>query len=207
MEILSRLHALFERVSLWAVWAGGLGMLISALIVFVEIVGRKMGGTEIVPGLALPEFRVPGSDEYTGYVFAGATTWAYAYCLIHRSHIRIDALYNILSMRVRAVLDVVGLALLLVYVAFFTERAWVVWIESWAKQSVSVTPELTPLWIPQIFWVTGLTFFLIVNAFLVIHSFAALVTGRIAVVQQIAGTMSVQEEVAESTHGVQEMKK
>ncbi|MEM1164364.1 MAG: TRAP transporter small permease subunit, partial [Pseudomonadota bacterium] len=69
-----------ERVSLWAVWLGGLSLLIAALIIVIEVVGRKLGGG----------FRVPGSDEYSGYIFAGATVWAYAYCLIHRSHIRID---------------------------------------------------------------------------------------------------------------------
>ena len=112
MDILDSIHRLLSRLSLWAVWAGGLAMLFSALIVFAEVIGRKIGGNEILPGLVLPEFRVPGSDEYTGYIFAGATTWAYAYCLIHRSHIRIDALYNLFPQKVRAILDVIGLALL-----------------------------------------------------------------------------------------------
>ncbi len=207
MELLGTLHQHLSRISLWAVWAGGFGMLVSAFIVFIEVVGRKLGGVEVLPGFVLPQFRIPGSDEYTGYVFAGATTWAYSYCLIHRSHIRIDALYNLLAMPVRAVLDVVGLVLLGVYVALLTERAWLVFVESIVKASVSATPQLTPLWIPQVFWVTGLTLFLITNLFLIVHASAHLIRGQFASVQKLAGTMSVQEEVADSTRGVSEMSK
>ena len=111
MAILDQIHRALERISLWAVWLGGLSLLLAAFMIVIEVVGRKIGGNEVL-GLTLPSFRVPGSDEYSAYVFAGATVWAYAYCLIHRSHIRIDALYNLFPQRVRAVLDIVGLALL-----------------------------------------------------------------------------------------------
>ena len=111
MAFMERIYAGLSRISLWAVWAGGLSLLIAAIIIVVEVVGRKIGGTEFL-GMTMPQFRVPGSDEYSGYIFGGGTVWAYAYCLIHRSHIRIDALYNVFPQRVRAVLDVIGLAML-----------------------------------------------------------------------------------------------
>jgi TRAP-type C4-dicarboxylate transport system permease small subunit len=150
---------------------------------------------------------VPGSDEYSGYIFAGATVWAYAYCLIHRSHIRIDALYNLFPQRVRAVLDVVGLALLGIYVVYLTERAWVVFIGTLEKGSKAATPQQTPLWLPQGVWVTGMTFFAIVTLFVLLYATVCLFSGRIGQVQALAGTMSVAEEVDEETRGVQEMKR
>ena len=206
MELLERTYKGLERVSLWAVWLGGFSLLLAAIMIVIEIVGRKIGGTEFL-GVTLPSFRVPGSDEYSGYVFAGATTWAYAYCLIHRSHIRIDALYNLFPPRVRAVLDVVGLALLGIYILYLTERAWVVFAGTLEKGSKAATPQQTPLWLPQSVWVTGLTFFAIVTVFVFLYSLLCLLTGRTTQVQRLAGTMSVQEEVEEETRGVQEMKK
>ncbi|MEO1491599.1 MAG: TRAP transporter small permease [Pseudomonadota bacterium] len=176
----------------------------SAVIIVVEVVGRKIGGTTVL-GMTLPTFRVPGSDEYSGYIFAGATVWAYAYCLIHRSHIRIDAIYNVMPQRVRAVLDVIGLAFLTLYITYLTERAWVVLLGTLEKGSRAATPQQTPLWLPQTIWVGGLTFFAIVTVFLLVYTALCLVTGRTAQVQQLAGTMSVQEEVASETKGVKEM--
>ncbi|MFK7942749.1 MAG: TRAP transporter small permease subunit [Paracoccaceae bacterium] len=196
MVIFATIHRAMERVSTWAVWIGGFGLLLCALMIAVEVVGRKLGG-----------LRISGTDEYSGYVFAGATVWAYAYCLIHRSHIRIDALYNVVSPRMRAVMDVLGLSLLGFYISFFTLKAWGVFLESWEKNSVSVTPELTPLWIPQIFWVTGLTFFTIVTLFLIAYTLILLLSGQIGAVQRLAGTMSIQEEMAEETRGVKELGK
>lgn len=207
MNILDSTYAVLSRLSLWAVWAGGISLLLAALIIAIEVVGRKIGGTTILGLIDFPQFRVPGSDEYSGYIFAGATTWAYAYCLIHRSHIRIDALYNVLGPRLRAILDVVGLILLGIYITYFSIRAWNVFIESWVRNSVSVTPQVTPIWIPQIFWVTGLTFFTIVTLFLAVYTTVCLFTGRTDTVRQVAGTMSVQEEVEEETKGVKELDK
>ena len=204
MEVLDRIYGGMQRISLWAVWLGGLALLIAAIVIVVEVIGRKFGGTEVL-GITLPSFRVPGSDEYSGYLFGGATVWAYAYCLIHRSHIRIDALYNVFPQRVRAVLDVIGLAFLAIYITYLTERAWVVLLGTLEKGSKAATPQQTPLWLPQTVWVTGLTFFTIVTLSLLFYTTLCLFTGRTAQVQQLAGTMSVQEEVEEETRGVKEL--
>ena len=206
MQFFEQAHRALGRISLWAVWAGGLSLLLAAIMIVIEVVGRKIGGSELF-GVTMPSFRVPGSDEYSGYVFAGATAWAYAYCLIHRSHIRIDALYNLFPQRVRAVLDVVGLGLLGIYILFLTERAWVVFLGTLDKGSKAATPQQTPLWLPQSVWVTGLTFFAIVTVFVFLYTLTCLLTGRATQVQRLAGTMSVQEEVEEETRGVQELKK
>ena len=205
MIFFERIYRALERLSLYAAWLGGLSMLLAAIMIVIEVIGRKIGGTDVF-GVTLPSFRVPGSDEYAGYVFAGATSWAYAYCLIHRSHIRIDALYNLFTEKVRAVLDVIGLALLGVYVTVLTERAWIVLLGTLDKGSRAATPQQTPLWLPQTIWVSGLTFFTIVTIFLCFYALICLLTGRSQQVQQLAGTMSVQEEVEEETKGVLEMK-
>ncbi|MEM1300511.1 MAG: TRAP transporter small permease [Pseudomonadota bacterium] len=204
MIFLERIHRVLDRISLWAVWAGGFALMLAAFMIVIEVVGRKIGGTEFL-GIAMPSFRVPGSDEYSAYIFAGATTWAYAYALIHRGHIRIDALYNLMPARVRAVLDVIALALLGWYMYFITERSWDLYLKTLKKGSKAATPQQTPLWLPQGVWVTGLTFFTIVTIFLFIYTLVCLIRGNTAKVQALAGTMSVAEEVEEETRGMKEI--
>lgn len=185
-----------ERISLWAVWIGGGALLLSAIMVTVDVLCRKFLGVTM-----------SGSDEITGYVFAGATTWAYAFCLLHRSNIRIDALYNLLPQGVRAVLDIVGLLLLFLYMSYLTAKAVEVFSTSWTNNSVSVTTLLTPIWIPQFVWLTGLVFFNITLIFLIVRAALTLVLVGPAAVQGLTGTLSVQEEIAEETQGIKELER
>ena len=194
MEQFQRIHQLLGRLSLWAVWAGGAALMLSAIMVTIDVLCRKYLNVTM-----------SGSDEITGYVFAGATTWAYAYCLLHRSNIRIDALYNLLPVSLRAVMDIVGLIALLIFMGFFTEKAVSVFTDSWENNSVSVTTLLTPLWIPQIVWMTGLLFFNITLIFLIVYTVLSFFIGGAATVQKLAGTRSVQEEVVDETKGIRKV--
>lgn len=195
MHVLETIHGGLEKLSRFAVWVGGAALLLAAIMVTGDVLSRKFLGVTM-----------SGSDEISGYVFAGGTTWAYSYCAIHRSNIRIDALYNLLPMPVRAVLDVIGLTLLFCYMWLLTVAGWQVFITSWEKDSVAISTLATPLWIPQIFWITGLTMFMVTLGFLIIYSTLALVTGQIETVQRVAGTLSVQEEIEEETHGIEEIR-
>jgi len=191
METLESIHRALERLSRWAVWAGGAALLLTAFMVTGDVLAQKFAGV----GMA-------GSDEISGYVFGAATTWAYAYCLLHRSHIRIDALYNVLPLVVRAALDILGLVLLAAFMGYVTFKAVPVFLESWANNSTAQTTLATPLWIPQLFWVAGLILFIVTLAFLIVYCTVSLFATGSAAVQKLAGTMSVQEEVAEETRGI-----
>ncbi len=196
MNLFARLHAAFERVSRVAVWIGGGALLLCAFMVSVDVVMRK-----------LFSITMSGSDEITGYVFAAATAWAYSYALLHRSHIRIDALYGILPVWLRSVLDAVGLALLLYYMAYLTHRAVDVLLTSWEHDSVSITTLSVPQWVPQLLWVTGLGWFVITLAFLLVYVLASLLRGDVATVQDVAGAMSVEKQIDEETHGMDAVRK
>lgn len=196
MHVLEAIHRQFARLARYAVWVAGAAMLLAAIMVTIDVLCRKFLGVTM-----------SGSDEISGYVFAAGTTWAYSYCAIHRSNIRIDALYNVLPLKVRAILDVVGLVLLFYYMQMLTFAGLNVFLTSWKQSSLAVSALATPLWIPQLFWISGLFMFMITLAFLIVYSLTALVTGNLAVVQAIAGTLSVQEEIAEETHGIDVMKK
>ncbi len=189
--MLATIHARLERLSRYAVWVGGAALLAAAVMVTVDVLSRKLFGVTM-----------SGSDEYSGYVFSATTTWAYSYCLLHRSNVRIDALYNLLPRPVTAVLDVLGLALLLYFMSIMTYYAFVSFNNSWVYNSVSITTLGTPQWIPQLFWVAGLTLFFVTLVFVTLYALTALVQRNWDLVSRVAGVPTIAETVEEETHGV-----
>ena len=79
MNTLDSIHRFLKVVSNWAVWLAGLALLLCAFMVTVDVFFRKY-----------LNMTMSGSDEISGYVFAASTTWAYSYCLLNRSNVRID---------------------------------------------------------------------------------------------------------------------
>lgn len=189
--MLQRLHGALEHISRYAVWCGGAALLVAAVIVTVDVFMRKF-----------LSITMSGSDEISGYVFAASTTWAYSYCLLHRSNVRIDALYNFFPRWLKAVLDVVGVTLLLGYMSLLTDKAVDMLITSWNNDSVSISTLAVPLWIPQLFWVAGLVLFIFTLLVVALHALFGLVTGDLDRVQRVAGVRSVEEEIDEETHGM-----
>ncbi len=183
------IHDRLFGISRVAVWIGGGALMLSAIMVTLDVLARKIFSVTI-----------SGSDEISGYVFAAGTTWAYSYCLLTRSNIRIDAFYNLLGMRTKALLDIGGMLLLLYYIYLLTANAWGMFVENVEFNSTAQTTLATPLWIPQIFWISGLGFFLLCLIFVSLYCFTALFRGDWATIGRIAGVKSVAEEIDEETH-------
>lgn len=183
------IHAGLFQISRVAVWVGGFALMLAAIMVTLDVIARKLFGITI-----------SGSDEISGYVFAAATTWAYAYTLLTRSNIRIDALYNMLGLRTRALLDLLALIFLLYYVYLLSTGGWSMFMENVEYNSTAQTTLATPLWIPQIFWVSGLIFFFVCLAFLTVYALVCLLRRDWSMINQIAGVKTVEEEIKEETH-------
>ncbi len=196
MNFFARLHAGFERVSRVAVWIGGGALLLCAIMVSIDVIMRK-----------LFSITMSGSDEISGYAFAAATAWAYSYALLHRSHIRIDALYGVLPAWLRSILDAVGLALLLYYMAYLTNKAVDVLLTSWEHDSVSITTLSVPQWIPQLLWVGGLCWFVITLSFMLVYVLFSLLRGDVTTVQNVAGALSAEKKIDEETQGMDGMRR
>lgn len=194
MDTLANIHARLGEMSRWLVWLGGGSLLIAAVIVTVDVLCRKFIGVTM-----------SGSDEVSGYVFSASTTMAYSYCLLHRSNVRIDALYNLLPRPVTAILDVIGLSLLLYYMWFMTHAAVMAFLESWNLNSVSITTLETPQWIPQFFWMAGLVLFFCTLVFVTFYSLVALLQRNWDLVARISGIPSIAAVIEEETHGVDVM--
>ncbi|MEK9722668.1 MAG: TRAP transporter small permease [Rhodospirillaceae bacterium] len=185
----SYIHRKLTDISRVAVWAGGVALLLSAIMVTGDVIMRKAFSITI-----------SGSDEISGYVFAASTTWAYSYCLFTRANIRIDAVYNILGLKPRALLDILGVALLLYYIYLLSTNAWGMFTENVEYLSTAQTTLATPLWIPQVFWISGLFFFMISLAFVLIYCLTAAIRGDWQTVNDVAGVKTVEDEISEETH-------
>jgi len=192
--MLAMIHHRLEQISRAAVWVGGASLMLAAVMVTVDVFFRKF-----------LSMTMSGSDEYSGYVFAASTTWAYSYCLLHRSNVRIDALYNLLPRRIASLLDVLGLLLLLYFMSIMTYYAMIAFLDSWDKNSVSITTLATPQWIPQLFWVSGLVLFFVTLVFVTLYSVVALLQRNWDLIGQIAGVPSIEDTIVEETHGVDVM--
>lgn len=169
-----------------AIWVAGSLTLISALYVTVDVILRKLTNS----GLG-------GADELSGYAFAISISWAFAFATLQRANIRIDALYQLLPVRVSALLDWLALVGLGVFFAYLTFYAYDVALTSWTNQSTANTAMGTPLWIPQFLWVAGLIWMCLVLALMLLRSSLALVTGDLEGIKAVCGMRSTQEEARE----------
>ena len=186
--MLAVIHERLEHYSRVSVWIGGAALMAAAMMVAVDVMSRKFLG-----------MTMSGSDEYTGYVFSATTTWAYSYCLLHRSNVRIDALYSRLPKQVTAILDVVGCLLFVYYMAYMTYYAGLAFTDSYVNNSVSITTLGTPQWIPQLFWFTGLAMFFLTLIFMTIYAIIGLLQGNWELVARIVGVPSIAEMMEEET--------
>ena len=183
------LDSILQRVtklSQLAVWLGGALLIFAALMTTVDVVLRKV-----------VNWSFGGADEIAGYMFAISTAFAMSYALLQRSHVRIDALYTILPPRVRTVLDVLAFLMLASFLVLITERAFAVWWGSYESSSVSITPLVTPLAIPQGFWLAGFVFVMLVIALMTVRIAVAVFQRDWVRIAQLVGARGLDEEVEE----------
>lgn len=159
-------------------------VVLAAIVIGIDIAMRKLFSLSI-----------GGASELSGYVLAISSSWAFALALLDRAHIRIDSLYVLLPTRICALLDILGLVVMLAFVGLLTVQAWHVFYQSFNYGSRALTPIATPLEYPQFLWVVGLIYFLVVIVLLLLRATHAFVTGDIATVQRIAGSRTSQQDL------------
>ena len=165
-------------------WFGGALIIASAFLVGIEVVIRKAF-----------DLTIGGADELSGFALAISTSWALAFTLIERAHIRIDSLYAHLPVRLCALLDLLGLALLIVFMALIAWYGFGVFRTSYELGARSLSPLGTPLVVPQLLWVLGFVVFLAIALVVFVRALAALVTGDLATVRSLVGSRTLGEEI------------
>lgn len=183
---MDRLQTALRVLTRASAWFAGALIMTSAILIGVDIVMRVLFRTSI-----------GGADELAGYALAIGTSWGFAIALIDRAHIRIDSLYGLFPRVVRLVLDFIGLGL---FIGFFSLVAWHGWgvvEQSLRAGSRSQSALQIPTAIPQIIWLAGLAFSLVVGVALLLIAALLILRGNTPAATRVISTRSAQEEAAE----------
>lgn len=175
-----------RQVCRLAAWFGGSLFILISFLITVEIVLRKFFNSTI-----------GGADELTGYALAAGASWSFGFAVLERAHIRVDSLYILMPSRLRAALDVVALAAMLLFFALILYFALIMFADTIRIGARSRTSLYTPLVIPQTIWLLGLILSVGVTTVLLVRTVVALFDGNIRLVAQLAGSKSAEEELEE----------
>jgi TRAP-type C4-dicarboxylate transport system permease small subunit len=165
-------------------WICGLLLTLSAALIGLDILLRQ---TIVVT--------IGGANELAGYALAVSSSWGCTVALVHRMHVRIDSVYTHMSARVRALLDIVGLASLIYFLALVTYYAYKVLEQSIESGTRSISALGAPLAIPQAVWLAGFIVFLFVSSIFLLRAVIAFAKGDLRRVRDLLGARSVQEEM------------
>ena len=127
--VTARLSAHNGRLATWLARAGAAGLATIMVLTFCDVIGRYAFDSPIVGTVEVTELLM-GTMVYLG---VGLTTHA-------RGHIRVDIVIDLLPPRVRAVLDIVTLALSIVLVSLM---CWHLWLKAGATVEKN---DLTQIW-------------------------------------------------------------
>jgi len=174
------------KVSLVMSRMGGVFLLLAALLVSIEIVGRKV--------LFLP-FNV--GTELSTYALAIGASWSFAQALLQRAHVRIDVLRSLLPPLARTSLDILALVSLAAFGVIVSWHVWATVETSWSLGARENTPLATPLVIPQLLWFWGVAWFATVALVETVRACWALARGDMNTVNQIAAPLGVEDEIDE----------
>jgi len=175
-----------QRVARIGALGGGLLILAAALLVSVDVTLRKLANTTL-----------GGADELSGYALAIGSTWSFAFVLLARGHVRIDALYQWLPRKLAAACDLVALVALLVFASLIAWHGAGVLAQSWQLGARSNSSLAVPLAVPQALWWIGYAGFVVCAVLLLLRAALALASGDLAHANRLIGARSVEEEAAD----------
>jgi TRAP-type C4-dicarboxylate transport system permease small subunit len=183
-QALDRLIAHSFTLARIAGWICGLLLTVSAVLIGLDILLRE---TFVIT--------LGGANELSGYALAVSSSWGCTVALVHRMHVRIDSVYTHLSPRIRALLDIVGLAAFIYFLMFVTFYAWKVLEQSIESNSHSISALSAPLAVPQAVWFAGFVVFLAVASVYLLRAMLAFAKDDLRRVRELLGARSVEEEM------------
>lgn len=172
-----------QRASRAGALAGGVLMLAAAVLVSVDVLIRKFANVTL-----------GGADELSGYALAIGSTWSFAFVLLNRGNVRIDALYQHLPRALAVACDLLAVVALLVFGSVVAWHGAGVVTQSWASNSHSNSALAVPLVVPQALWWAGYAWFVACAALLLARAGGAVLRRDWSRVGELIGARSIQDE-------------
>lgn len=177
-----------QAISLVLTWIGGTLIILSAFLVTLEVILRKVFNVSL-----------GGADELSGYAFGIATAFSLAYALFERAHIRVDALFNVMPHVMQKIVNVLGLLLLIGFALVIVIMVWSMVADTLQNGSRSITPMRVPLAWPQIPWMIGWMFFVFSGVLLGLVAIKRMVAGDEAGANALIGVKTVDEQIEDES--------
>jgi TRAP-type C4-dicarboxylate transport system permease small subunit len=195
---LDALMGVVVRVARAALVVGGMLMLASAFMISADVILRRVLGVSAW-----------GAGELSYYALAISTSWAFAYAMLVKTHIRIAVVTERLPPALRAASDIFALLAMGWFAVMASWAIWDLFERAWQRGTTSITTLATPIWIPQGLWLAGFVFFVLTIALLLVRVLAALFVERSYEVAALHGgaptvtqeTQSTIAEVQGASHG------
>ncbi len=149
-----------------------------ALIAGYMLLGLTLLITAEVVMRSAFNFSLQGSDEYGGYVLAILAAFGFSYALMERAHTRVEIIVERVGTGPQVILNLISCWCVALMAAFIAWRSWAALSESLEFGSLSGTPLMTPLWMPQLAWVAGLVVFGITATLIALHATLLAVKNR-----------------------------
>ena len=175
-----------QRLAHAGALGGGLLILAAALLVSVDVTLRKLANTTL-----------GGADELAGYALAIGSTWSFAFVLLARGHVRIDALYQLLPRKLAAACDLIAIGALLAFASLIAWHGAGVLAQSWQLGARSNSSLAVPLAVPQALWWLGYAGFVACAVLLLLRAVSAMWAGDLATANRLIGARSIEEEAAD----------
>ena len=162
-----------------------IGIILLACVMFIlaDIALRQVGAS------------FGGTDEISGYVMAIAAAWGMSFTLLELGHVRIDLLRSRSAARGRVLFDLFSMLVLTITISIIAFRCWPVLEKSIANSSTANTVLETPLWIVQLPWFLGWTWFALVSWVTLLAAMMLFVQGRFAETESAIGAFAEQDAV------------
>jgi TRAP-type C4-dicarboxylate transport system permease small subunit len=184
---MTRVIEMCNSLSKLFAWAGGAVLLCSAALISLDVVFR-----------ALFKATIFESFELSTYAFAIATAFGLAFALSTKAHIRIEVVYNALSLRLRAWLDVMSYAVLSLAAGVLLYWCAVTVFANAQAGARSNSALSVPLAIPQGLWLAGLAWFALVAIICTVAGLWTLLRKGPQAATSLLGVASLQEEIEAS---------
>jgi TRAP-type C4-dicarboxylate transport system permease small subunit len=123
-----------EAAARWLAWAGGFVLAALSVMTVVSIIGRALGGM----GLGA----VPGDYEMVAHGCAIAVFFFLPWCQLKRGHVTVDILADQLPPRVKAVMGLMGDALITLASVVILRQLWLAFGEKFPYGSDALRARL-----------------------------------------------------------------
>jgi len=140
-RFISIMEAISEHSGRWVSWIVYVGIIFLSL----EVVLRYVFNSPTV-----------WAHGYTQRLFGGYFVLIGAYTLVHKGHVRVDVIYNNLSKKKQAVLDLVNMFFLLIWSGVMIPVSWNFFVKSYSINEVDEMVLAHPIWWVKFLIIVGM---------------------------------------------------